>query len=757
MKSNGSMLFKCALLLGVFPFIGTAAMLPTTVDSIDTKVRALLSEMSLEAKLGQVQQVSSSRHRESPVEELVKAGRVGSVLNEVDPDHVRELQRLAVEESPHGIPLIIGRDVIHGFRTIAPIPLGLSATWNPSLVEAVSAGAAKEARAVGTNWTFAPMVDVTRDPRWGRVAESPGEDPLLASIMARAMVRGFQGDDLSDPDRIAACAKHFAAYGAAEGGRDYNTAWVPHQQLWEVYLPPFRAAVDAGVATFMSGFNDLNGIPATGNAFLLDEVLRERWGFEGFVVSDWGSVEEMIPHGIAAGPEEAALLAARAGVDMEMVSTTMADHLAGFIEDGRFSEERLDRMVANILRVKFALGLFENPYPPEAAVYPPPMSEAVSAVAKQAAIESFVLLKNDGAVLPIEGERPKIALIGPLADAPADQLGTWIFDGQPADSITPLAAFRGLDQAGSIELGYAAGLTYSRDKKTTGFAEALAAAEAADVIIFCGGEEAILSGEAHSRARLHLPGAQEALLHELAQTGKPLVLVVMAGRPLVLEPVLPEIDALLYAWHPGTFAGPALADVLTGVASPSGKLPITFPKAEGQIPIYYGHRNTGRPFHPDEWTHIDDIPINAPQTSLGNRSHYLDLGHEPRFVFGAGMTYTRFDWGAPAISRRELSKGQTCTVSVTVTNSGERAGREVVQLYMRDLAASITRPVSELKAFEKIALAPGESRTVEFEITPEMLAFPDSNGDMRLEPGDFTFSVGPNSRDLQSVALTLLP
>lgn len=744
---------KCLRALAALPET-EGSPLQTSVADIETKVATLLSEMDIGAKLGQIYQISAS-HQNEKVEEQVRQGRVGSILNQIDPNWIRELQRIAVEESPDRIPLIVGRDVIHGFRTIAPIPLALSATWNPELVKAVSAGAAAETRAVGVNWTFAPMIDVTRDPRWGRVAESPGEDPFLTAVMGQAMIQGFQGDDLAAPDRVAACAKHFAGYGASEGGRDYNTAWIPEQQLWETHLPSFQVAVEAGVATFMSGFNDLNGVPATGNAFLLDEVLRHRWGFNGFVVSDWKSVEEMIAHGIAADRAEAGLLAARAGVDMEMVSSCAPDHLERLIEEGEFPLERLDCMVANILRVKFALGLFEQPYPPEGAVYPPAMDERVSELARQAAAESFVLLKNEGSVLPLCAARPKIALIGPLADAPADQLGTWSLDGRPEDSVTPLAAFREREKKGAVELHYAPGLAYSRDTNEAGFAEALAAANEADVVVFVGGEEAFLSGEAHSRAYLNLPGAQEALIQKLKESGKPLVLVVMAGRPLVLEAVLPQVDALLYAWHPGTFAGPALADVLCGNVVPSGKLPITFPKAEGQIPIFHGRRNTGRPFNPQHWVPLDQVPPGSSQTSVGGSSYCLDVGDTPRFVFGEGLSYTRFEWSAPALSRSTLPLGESTEVSVVVKNIGQCTGSEVVQLYLRDIAASVTRPISELKGFEKISLAPGESCTMRFELSPEMLSFPDATGSARLEPGEFTVSVGSNSRDVQSVRLML--
>jgi beta-glucosidase len=732
-----------------------AAPLPTSLDAeaIERQIDALLDSMSVEEKIGQIQQHPG--HLDGAyLEAAIRSGAVGSVLNVIEPERLRELQRIAVEESPSGIPLIIGRDVIHGFRTIAPIPLGLSATWNPDLVEETAAAAASEARSIGIHWTFAPMIDVTRDPRWGRVAESPGEDAYLTTVMGVAMIHGFQGDDLSAPDRLAACAKHFAGYGASQGGRDYNTTWIPDQQLWDVYLPPFEAAVDAGVATFMTAFNDLNGMPCSGSAFLLDEVLRQRWDFEGMVVSDWASVTQMIAHGVAGDERRTAELAIEAGVDMEMSSRSMLEHFPEFLESGRFSEAKLDGIVANILRVKLALGLFENPYAPDDAVYPPAITPSARALALRAAAESAVLLKNDNRVLPLsEGQR--VAVIGPLADAPADQLGTWSFDGLAEDSITPRAAFAQLAEAGRLTVNYAPGLRYSRDHESSGFAAALEAAEASDVVLFFAGEEAILSGEAHSRAFLDLPGAQNELLAQLAETGKPIVLVVMAGRPLTLEPIFPLADAVLYAWHPGTMAGPGLAEVLMGDTDASGRLPITFPRAVGQIPIFHGHRNTGRPFNPDSWTQLDDIPVGAPQTSLGNETHYLDLGHEPQFWFGEGLSYTTFEFSAPELSSPVLRPGESVEVSAIYTNTGDRPGYAVAQLYFRDPVASITRPVSELCAFEKFLLEPGESRRVTFTLTTDDFTFSGPDGAPRLEAGQIELKLGTSSRDTANVELQI--
>lgn len=716
------------------------------LDSSDiARADELLEQMTQEEKIGQLIQLSPWEPTGEEFLGLVRAGQVGSFLNVIEPEAVRLIQKTALKESRLGIPLIIGRDIIHGFRTIQPIPLGLAATWNPAVIEEGSALAAREARSVGVNWTFAPMLDVTRDPRWGRIAESVGEDPFLGAALARAYVRGFQGTDLSAPDRIAACVKHFAGYGFSQAGKDYNTTWIPDQQLWETVLPPFKAAIDAGAATVMTAFNDLNGIPCSGNAFLFREVLRERWEFEGFVVSDWGSIDQMMSHGNAADMREAARLAALAGVDMEMASPAYRDHLAALVEEGVLGQEMIDEKVRNILQVKSALGLFENPYPAEGASYPPAVTDEARAIARRAAEESFVLLKNEESVLPL-AEGRKIALIGPLADQPYEQLGTWSFDGAAEDSISVRAAFAELAAAGNHEVRFAAGLGHSRDRSSEGFAEAIAAAEAADVVVFVGGEEAILSGEAHSRAHPTLPGAQETLLHALARTGKPIVLVIMAGRPLILENVLGDIDALLYAWHPGTMAGPALANVLTGAVAPSGKLPVTFPRAVGQIPIFYSHRNTGRPFNPDSWVPMDEIPIGARQTSLGNESHYLDESVEPRFHFGEGLSYTTFRYTDARFSSAEVAVGETVEVSVALTNTGDVAGTEVAQLYLRDLAASITRPVRELKGFQKITLAPGETRTLTFVLGPEALAFPGPDGYARLEAGTFEVFVGGDSR-----------
>lgn len=674
---------------------------------------------------------------------LIAEGKVGSVLNEVNPERNAEYQKIAREKSRLGIPLLIGRDVIHGFRTMFPIPLGQSASWNTELVKEGARIAAEEASAAGVNWTFAPMVDVARDPRWGRVAESPGEDPFLTAEMGVAMIEGFQGEDMSEPGRIASCTKHFAAYGMAEGGRDYNSAIVGDRYLHEVYLRPFKAAVAAGSGSFMTSFNEINDVPASGNQYLLRNVLKQKWDYPGMVVSDWESITEMIAHGYCEDPKAAALAAMKAGVDMEMTSTSYNDQLAKLIEEGKVDIKLINDAVKRILVLKARLGLFKGARPQVQRMLEK-RRQAYLEAAKRAATESVVLLKNANTALPLAADLQSVALIGPLADAPHEQLGTWSFDGKKEDSQTPLAALR-KELSGKTKINYARGLEISRTKTYEGFADALAAARASEVILFFAGEEAILSGEAHSRAHLNLPGAQEELLTQLSALGKPIVLIVLAGRPLILTDLLPKVDAVLYAWHPGTMAGPALSDLIVGKANPSGRLPITFPRAVGQIPVYHAHKNTGRPADEDNWVPIDKIPVRAWQTSLGNTSHYLDEGFTPLFPFGYGLSYTNYAYGPVQLDKAEYGNTEKITASVEVTNTGNVSGKEVVQLYLRDHFGSVTRPVRELKAFKKITLPPGESRTVAFELSAEELSFYRSDLSFGTEPGKYTVWVGPNA------------
>ena len=715
-------------------------------NKTEENINNILKSMSIEEKIGQTNlKGTSSRSKglSEELKELVRKGYVGAILNLTNPIDVLEIQKIAMEESPNHIPLLFGRDVIHGYKTIFPIPLGLAATWDLDLVEKTSKVAANESYSKCFNWTFAPMIDICRDARWGRIAESPGEDTFLASKLGEAYIKGFQGEDLSRPGQILACAKHFAAYGATEGGRDYNTVNISESLLRNVYLKPFQAAVNANVATFMTSFNDINGVPASGNKFLLKKVLREEWKFNGFVVSDWNSVTEMIDHGYCSDEKDAALKAADAGLDMEMTSQSYVNHLKVLIAEKKISESQLDEMVRHILRIKLKAGLFENPYFRDREKFT--LLDAQSlALAKEAAVKSCVLLKNENNVLPLNKNK-KIAIIGPLADAAKEQLGTWVFDGDKVDSQTPLKTF--LEKYDKKNCSYASGLTYSRSESEDGFKEAITVASKADIILFFGGEEAILSGEAHSRADISLPGIQEKLIEELYKTGKPIVLVIMAGRPITLERILPKLSAVVMAWHPGTMAGPALFDVLTGVENPSGKLTVTWPKMVGQIPIYYNHTNTGRPADSKTFVGIKEIPVEAWQSSLGNNSHYLDAGFEPQFPFGFGLSYTQFKYNDLKIEKSILSKEDNLEVSVTITNTGKIKGKEIVQLYVRDLVGSSVRPVRELKDFTTVELNAGESKKVEFSVPVSDFAFYNSEMSYKTESGAFKFWVANNAEN----------
>ncbi|WP_035084052.1 beta-glucosidase BglX [Aquimarina latercula] len=713
-------------------------------DPVELKIDSILSTMSLEEKIGQTaQRGKSSRVKELPkdLKDAVRKGQIGSFLNIMNKEDAKELQRIAVEESPSKIPLIFARDVIHGFKTIFPIPLGQAASFNPSLVQEGSRIAAIEASTYGIRWTFAPMIDISRDPRWGRIAESAGEDPYLTSRMAEAYVKGFQGEDLASPTSLAACAKHFIGYGAAEGGRDYNTANINDNLLHNVYLKPFKTAVDAGSATFMTSFNDLNGIPASANSYILKDILREEWGFDGFVVSDWNSIIEMVNHGYAKDQKEAAEKSINAMLDMEMTSTSYHDHLKELIQEDKFSEKELDQVVRNILRIKFRLGLFDNPYfdPDDTILY----DKKHLAAAQKTAEESIILLKNKNNILPLDAKR-KIAIIGPLADAPHEQLGTWTFDGEKEHTITPLQSFKSDDE---YMVQYSKGLSYSRDKSENDFGDAIKTAKSSDIILFFAGEEAILSGEAHSRADINLPGAQEELITELHKTGKPIILVLMAGRPITLGNIKDKVDAVLMAWHPGTMGGPALKNIITGLVSPSAKLPVTWPKEVGQIPIHYNHKNTGRPVIPEEFVHMDSIPIGAWQSSLGNTSHYLDAGFLPEYPFGYGLGYSSFKYSDFSISSTNPKIGETITVKVLVTNTGDVKAKETVQLYFRDMVGSLTRPVKELLRFEKIILNSGESKEVEFTFSTNNLAFYGPDKKWITEPGNFKLWIAKHALD----------
>jgi beta-glucosidase len=711
---------------------------------VERRVNELLARMTLAEKIGQLVQINASGGQlPDALKERLRQGRLGSMLNEIVPAASQEIQRIATEESRLGIPLLMGRDVIHGYRTIFPIPLAQAAAWNPQLVTDCAAVAAEEAAAAGFQWTFAPMMDIARDPRWGRIAEGFGEDTHLATVLAAAMVRGFQGDDYGAPNRIAACAKHYAGYGAAEGGRDYDTAWIPEGLLRDVYLPPFKAAVDAGAATVMTSFNEINGVPSSGSEFLLRQVLRDEWGFKGFVVSDWNSMSEMINHGYAKDLPDVAVKSIAAGVDMEMQSSAYADHLEALVKIGAVPQKLVDEAVRSVLRVKFRAGLFDTRRPFTAKVPGQPSARALE-LAKTAAVESIVLLKNEGGALPLARSVASVAVIGPLADDPYEVLGTWNRDGQIADTVTPLAAIRSL-LAAKGQVRYAAGLPHSRSRDTAGFGAAVEAARQSDVALVFVGEEAILSGEAHSRAHLDLPGAQQELVDEVAAAGKPVVLVVLAGRPLTIPDVFAKARAVLYAWHPGTMTGPALADLLFGVASPSAKLPVTFPKTEGQIPVYYAHKNTGRPPTGRKLTLIDDIPPRARQSSLGDASRYLDIGYEPLYPFGYGLSYTSFGYAKLRLASERVKRDGTLRVEVDLTNTGDREGVEIAQLYVRDLVASLTRPVKELKAFQRVKLAARETKTLAFDLPAASLGFHGRDNRYVVEPGAFRLWVGGDS------------
>ena len=708
---------------------------------IENKVDSLLRQMTLEEKLGQMNQLSPWDFEELAAR--IRKGEVGSILNVVNPEEINKIQKIAVEESHLGIPILVARDVIHGYKTIFPIPLGQAATFNPEIAEQGARIAAIEASADGIRWTFAPMIDVSRDPRWGRIAESCGEDPYLNAIMGTAMIKGYQGDSLNDPTAIAACAKHFVAYGAAEGGRDYNSTFIPERVLRNVYLPPFKAAADAGCATFMTSFNDNDGVPSTANSFVLNDVLRKEWKYDGMVVTDWASALEMVNHGFCTDGKDAAEKSVNAGVDMEMVSETFIQNLKQSIAENKVSIETIDNAVRNILRLKFRLGLFDNPYvvTPQTVKY----AEKHLQTAKTAAEQSVILLKNENQTLPFTDKIKTLAVIGPMADAPYEQMGTWVFDGEKEHTQTPLTAIKEM-YGNKVKVIFEKGLDYSRDKNTAGIARAVNAARQADAVVVFVGEESILSGEAHSLANLNLQGAQSQLIKELAATGKPVVTVVMAGRQLVIADEVKVSDAMLYSFHPGTMGGPAIADILFGKVNPSGKTPVTFPRMSGQVPIYYAQHKTGRPANPTEML-IDEIPVEAGQTSVGCRSFYLDAGNSPLFPFGYGLSYTTFEYSNLSLASDKLTAQDTLSISFTLKNTGKYDGTEVVQLYVQDKVGSVTRPVKELKRFLRVTLKAGESTQVSLSLPVSELAFWGYDMNYTVEPGDFTLWVGTNSAE----------
>lgn len=706
----------------------------------------MIAEMTLDEKIGQLNLVNGhSGHIPDWMRHQLASGQIGAILNEVNVHTVNELQAIAVYDSRLGIPLLIGRDVIHGFKTVFPIPLGQAASWNPAIVETGARIAAMEAASTGINWTFAPMMDIGRDPRWGRIAETLGEDPFLTTTLVQAMIRGFEGERLSDHGRVAACAKHFAGYGASESGRDYNTTNVPENELRNVHLPPFEASARMNVASFMTSFSDIDGIPASANALILDQILRQEWEYRGFVVSDWDSIQQIQVHGLTANEEGSVQEAVTAGVDMDMNSGVYHRRLKGLVESGSVQEKTLDRMVARILGVKFRLGLFDKHHT-DTAIFPTCGNSEHLEAAYEAAVQSLVLLQNRGKVLPIDLESVRhLTVVGPFADDQAEQMGTWVFDGDASLSTTPLHAFQNILPEGVV-LEYERLIEHSWSKDAHALERLFHDAQRSDAIIAFMGEEAILSGEAHCRADIRMPGIQADILKRLGEGDTPVILVVTAGRPLILTDVIPHVDAVLYAWHPGSMAGPAIVDVLTGKRAPSGKLPVTFPKMVGQIPIYYAHKNTGKPATPETLVNLEDIDPCAEQVSIGNTSFHLDAGVDPLYPFGYGLSYTEFAYSDLTLSAHEVELGGAIQVEVCVTNTGSRAGTETVQLYVRDLVGNVTRPVRELKDFQRVDLESGEMKRVRFTLHTDALAFFNRKMKRVVEPGEHHLWVGTDAR-----------
>lgn len=742
----------------------------------DVRVEDLVRQMTLEEKIGQLNQYSAGQptgpgtHRNS-YETMIAAGQVGSLLNVTRADQVNHYQRIAVERSRLHIPLLFGLDVIHGFRTIFPVNLGLSATWDPALVEEISRVAAEEAAAQGIRWTFSPMVDIARDARWGRIAESAGEDPYLGSVLARAYIRGYQGQHLHDPTSILACAKHYVGYGAAEAGRDYNTTEISERSLRQVYLSPFRASAGAGVATFMSAFNSLNGVPASANAFTLRDILRGEWGFTGLVVSDWGAVQETISHGTAANGAMAARKSFLAGVDMDMESGLYLSELPGLVRSGSVPRRELDQSVRRVLRLKVDLGLFDNPYAPTGSAAAGSATARPRAesrrLAQRAAAESFVLLKNSAArgqapILPLVSKPGRtIALIGPLADSATDMLGCWSAQGIPDDVITLRAALAERTAADGMSLLYAQGSRILGDDRS-GFDDAIRVARKADLAILALGEQGDRTGEAASRAHMDLDGQQQKLLEAIHATGKPVIVVLFTGRPLAVGWAAEHAAALVAAWFPGVEAGPALVRMLFGDDNPSGRLTATWPRAVGQEPIYYNALNTGRPTPPASEAR-GAAPSGDPTFTGADRftSRYIDERNAPLFPFGYGLSYTTFAYSATSATTRRISaaaintRAASVKVSASVTNSGKREGTDVVQCYIRLTGTSVARPVSELKGFQRIRLAPGETRQVEFILAKEELSFWNLQMKQVVEPATLEVRIAPDSTQGAPVSLLI--
>lgn len=724
-------------------FLGCNVLVFAQSKNTDRKVEALLRQMTLEEKIGQLNQYTGDNAATGPItinpnkQAEIKQGLIGSMLNILGTKYTRQYQELAMQ-SRLKIPLLFGQDVIHGYKTTFPIPLAEAASWDLEAMELTARIAATEAAAAGIHWTFAPMVDISRDPRWGRVMEGAGEDTYLGSKIAYARVKGFQGN-LGDVTSVMACIKHFAAYGAAVGGRDYNSVDMSNRMLWETYLPPFKAALDAGAATFMNSFNDLNGIPATGNAYLQRDILKEKWNFKGFVVSDWGSIGEMVNHGYAKDNKEAALAAITAGSDMDMESNAYRYHLAQLVKEKKVPMALIDDAVKRILRKKFELGLFDDPFKfnneerEQKALNNPEHRK----VARAMAAKSIVLLKNEKGILPLSKSTKTIAFIGPLVKEYKQNMGFWSVELPELDYTKEIVSqWDGLQNKveKNTQLLYAKGCDIEGDN-TEGFAEAIAVANQADVVILSIGERRDQSGEAKSRSNLRLPGVQEELVKAIQATGKPVVVLINAGRPLIFNWTADQVPAILYTWWLGSEAGNAIADVLFGDYNPSGKLPISFPREEGQIPIYYNHFNTGRP---------------APnETATNYVSAYIDLKNSPKFPFGYGLSYTTFNYSDLQLSKKVMKKNENITVSFTLTNTGKFDGEEVVQLYLKDQVGSVVRPVKELRDFQKVFLKAGASQKITFTIDKEKLAFYNAKLEWAPEPGAFEVQLGASSADIR--------
>lgn len=741
---------------------------PASAAAVDPEMKKfvdeLLSKMTLEEKIGQLNLVSVGFDVTGPVvsenvDENIRKGNVGGVFNTYTPIAARKLQEFAVNNTRLKIPLLFGYDVIHGHRTIFPIPLGLSTSWDMEAIERSARIAADEATADGLNWVFSPMVDISRDPRWGRVSEGAGEDPYLGSQVARAMVRGYQGDDLTKQNTVMACVKHFALYGAAEAGRDYNTVDMSMNRMFNEYMQPYKAALDEGAGSVMTSFNEINGVPATGNKWLMTDLLRKQWGFDGFVVTDYTAINEMMAHGVG-NEAHVGALALKAGVDMDMVGEVFLNTLKQSVENGTVTEEEINIAVRRILEAKYKLGLFEDPYryADEQRAKSTIMKPEYRQAAREIARKSMVLLKNEKQVLPLK-KSGSIALVGPLAKNQRELIGNWSGAGDWKQAVSLEQGIRNVAGSG-IKINYAKGANIADDEQMIQrlnahggnleidkrsseqmIAEAMKVAQNSDVIVAVVGESQGMSGEAASRADITLPGQQRELLKALKKTGKPIVVVLMNGRPLALNWEDQNADAILETWFAGTEAGNAIADVLFGDYNPSGKLTATFPQVVGQVPLYYNHKNTGRPFNG--------------QLLDKYKTRYMDVTNDPLYPFGYGLSYTTFSYSQPQLSKNSISPSENVEVTVQVQNTGNYNGEEVVQLYVQDVVGSITRPVKELKGFQKISLKKGESKTVTFTITPEDLKFYNNEMERVLEPGEFKIYVGTNSRDVQEASFTV--